>query len=422
MTIKTIGSTKMYTPASACCGTVVRYSSDSMEAVPDYSDEDLKAIEDNIPSVLGTALNSYFWSGYSTIDTTNDRSKMNYCNQHTHRFTDECLVNAAAIYYWQYYSSSSRTYRKICLTTKGYVKPTKPSYPGLEEVTEELRKEAWAHLQPSLNDGLSVANFLWELKDIRHLRSLARKLKEIVQSFGRKHSNTKTVAEVMLNWEFGIKPFTSDIEKMWDLFNKADKKLNAFISAGREVKAYHFRKDLTVDTTDVGSTSEFEDIIDETISTYSATLHASYTYRKPPKWEATLRMWGLRPTAEVIWNAIPWSFVVDWVIRVGDLLHQLDQDPNLTVHIKEYCDTMKASTTRICTRRKVPSDVYSKYKLLERSSYGRKSQDRLWSWEVRDYERVPGLPNTGYAFPVLDTLSTRELVLSGALLRTFNRS
>lgn len=36
------------------------------------------------------------------------------------------------------------------------------------------------------------------------------------------------------------------------------------------------------------------------------------------------RLYGLRPTPSVIYNAIPWSWMVDWFSNLGDIISNLD--------------------------------------------------------------------------------------------------
>lgn len=139
-----------------------------------------------------------------------------------------------------------------------------------------------------------------------------------------------------------------------------------------------------------------------------------------------MRVGGLRITPSTVWNAIPWTFVIDWLVNVTDFLEQFDRDPGLTVKVHDYCDTIK-SVSQNDFRRSLRNPSIANYKIpswgngsFVGSSVFHLSEDIdspiLWTWKRVHYKRVPGVPFTGYALPVLDSLSNRQLVLAGALL------
>jgi hypothetical protein len=146
---------------------------------------------------------------------------------------------------------------------------------------------------------------------------------------------------------------------------------------------------------------------------FHATLKCSYDYVKPSEFEGFRRVLGLRLTAEAIWNAVPFTFLIDWVLKVSKFLKQLDKDPNLTVNIKDYCWSLK--------RLAVVSYVSDKDGTYWGGTHSKRTYHNMgleyWRVERSTYTREPSVPNTGYAFPVFDSLSSRELVLAGALIR-----
>jgi hypothetical protein len=52
----------------------------------------------------------------------------------------------------------------------------------------------------------------------------------------------------------------------------------------------------------------------------------------------------------IIWNAIPFTFVVDWFLNVGDFLHsqRVDNFP-FTVYLDGFCESMSAKISRTIT-------------------------------------------------------------------------
>jgi hypothetical protein len=64
---------------------------------------------------------------------------------------------------------------------------------------------------------------------------------------------------------------------------------------------------------------------------------------------ALLDVLGVNLNPSVIWNALPWSFVVDWVIRVSKWLNQF-QTRNLepTTYIHQYCWSLHLQREIVC--------------------------------------------------------------------------
>lgn len=292
--------------------------------------------------------------------------------------------------------------------------PSRPAEPILPTVTEDMRAAAWEELLPRLETGFSLANFMWELgelpalmKTVAHVAGVVSN--PVVRSLLRK-LGSRTAAEALLIVSFALLPLKSDIEFIASTLPIMRKKINEFIANGMKPQSYHYRKSLgSNEVKSGGSYNRFR--IVRTESMYYATLRCRYRYQPLSELDALLRLWGLRVTPEAIWNAIPFSFVVDWILRVGDWLRQFDRDTAVTVEIIDYCDTVKALS--IVEEATGEGTACNDLTLLMQQYPG----VVMWRWTRSAYKRTPCLPNTGYYFPVLDSLSRRELVLSAALLR-----
>lgn len=263
------------------------------------------------------------------------------------------------------------------------------------------------------------------MRDFVMLITLSRKLANMVKTLDRKIVGTRTLAELTLAWSFGIEPMVRDLTELAKLYNSVDKRVNKFINDGKKVQSYHYMKELdNVGRTDISDAAcNYHYRYSESKSIYYATLKCSYDYKKPPHWESFRRVMGLNITPEVIWNAIPFSFLIDWVVKINDFLHQFDEDPNLVVHVKDYCDTVKNTKSEFTIPRNTHQEGFANgNQLMDASEYGRVRSEYGYLLKSTIYQRIPGIPDTGYAFPVLDKLSNRELVLGGALLRTFIRA
>lgn len=347
------------------------------------------------------------------------KRKFNYClhSKDTFEMHSNCITS-----YLVHCTHSRFTYGAAFHLKGGcWFTPSRPVEPTLPEVTQQMRARAWQELLPKLESGFSLLNFLWELKDLPSLFKQALKASRFIKNSDiikiLKKGNTKTASELLLAYSFAIAPFMADVESICDLLAACDKEVNKFIAEGKKAQSYHYREDLGSSTTSAGGSYD-RFLETETSAEYYATLRCKYLYKKPDVWVSLMRLWGLRVTPEALWNAVPFSFVVDWVLKIGDALQQFDRDCNLTVEVLDYCDTIKSKVVKrevagggsSCgdwrTAPAIPWFVHSHPGIV------------VWEWTRSIYNRVPTLPETGYYFPVLDALSMRELVLSAALLRT----
>jgi len=109
---------------------------------------------------------------------------------------------------------------------------------------------------------------------------------------------------------------------------------------------------------------------------------------------------GLDPG--IIWEAIPFSFVVDWFVRVGDWLHshRIDNYP-ATVHIDDFCKSVKYSIQRQTSFRAYP---------LDGSGYVHNVTESLVA-----YDRRVSVPVN---YELIDTRgwNTRKVLLSASLI------
>jgi len=56
--------------------------------------------------------------------------------------------------------------------------------------------------------------------------------------------------------------------------------------------------------------------------------------------DAFLKYWGLKFTPEVIWNGIPFSFLVDYFFKIGKSIHAMKTDPNVSLLKTQYCESI----------------------------------------------------------------------------------
>jgi hypothetical protein len=179
---------------------------------------------------------------------------------------------------------------------------------------------AFNKLYVQIPTNTSIANFLYEFKD----------WKSLIPSFKR---NLKSgVTGNILNVEFGWKPLIGDVKKLLNLQQDVAKRLKFL----RDTLGVRTRISVSGDIEPYGpasvQTGDFPHIqLKYAKDSYKGTwlcqgyltqnlqgLDDAYTEMKA--FSAAL---GLNSPARIVWNAIPYSFVVDWVTRFGSLLDRL---------------------------------------------------------------------------------------------------
>lgn len=177
--------------------------------------------------------------------------------------------------------------------------------------------QAFADLRPDLTIG-SIPNFLAELDEIPGLVRLWRKNLGLV----------KNVAGGFLNYKFGWKPLMGEIETT----------IKALIATRREIanfeKAcnvlFHRSKGMLNETQSISGADTYSA---ETQTKWKATLKQScvahIVYRPLPVYavgeldrriRGYLDALGFELNPSIIWDALPFTFVVDWFFNVGGFL------------------------------------------------------------------------------------------------------
>jgi hypothetical protein len=233
------------------------------------------------------------------------------------------------------------------------------------------QRTAWGTMQPRYEGDVNLFVFLAELKDFKELaRFLAKKpLRKLSNYFiklkrkiSKKSGNgllsqikrfdvTKPLAQAHLTNEFALKPLLSDIYsitcQMEVLASEAQK---LFADAGRERSSRHYTEELFREDYDERSAyyqSKYPYILQGTsnVMTFTATMEYSYEYNLRNTLEAFMKYWGLVPNAEAIWELIPFSFLVDYFIKIGDSIRVASRDSNVHLNLSQYCESFLSYQT-----------------------------------------------------------------------------
>lgn len=206
----------------------------------------------------------------------------------------------------------------------------------------------WKRFRPG-NPTADAAVFIAELKDVpRMLRGTAKFFQERWKNFKGMNSglSARALSDHWLNTQFGWLPFVNDLRK----FYKAFKLSRTLYENMRRDNGRWLKKGGTV----------LEDTSSEVVKTMTSTGHwpalptalmapgatGSYTLTdvlyKRIWFEARFRyyipdlgssywnmrahaaLFGLKPNPAVIWELIPWSWLVDWCSNAGDVMANFD--------------------------------------------------------------------------------------------------
>lgn len=220
--------------------------------------------------------------------------------------------------------------------------------PDLNSLLSRGIRAMWPGIPPSM----SLLNSIYELKDFRRLPKRVTKLKETLvklkKSFKSKGSlPLKELAHQLtsghLEYVFNLKPIISDVVAIMAAMRTVDKKLKGLINNQRKWRIRHFRVPITTDSPDF-ETKLYRDFpnhwgmpsydgvieVSRSVSDCNAWFHCmmEYNYYYPSyqaesaRLRAYLDYFGVNLNPAIIWNAIPYSFVVDWVLGVSSWLNQ----------------------------------------------------------------------------------------------------
>lgn len=175
-----------------------------------------------------------------------------------------------------------------------------------------------------------------------------------------------------LNIQFGWKPFVSDLRKAYHLMKTIDKQMAQIIrDNGRNIR----RRATIQDETATSQTVQESGVpwlnwvgvppsypisggcnpwSRSTVTTRTKTriwFAGSFRYYIPDtgswQWNARARaaLFGVLPTPELLWEVLPWSWLIDWFTNVGDVLANLS--PNAVDNlVMNYSFIMKEVSIR----------------------------------------------------------------------------
>jgi hypothetical protein len=239
-------------------------------------------------------------------------------------------------------------------------------------------KAALASMLPGIKAGLSAINSTIELKDFaslpRAIKSAAifaiknrKALAKIVRAIAIEVGDPRFVSGSYLQLKFNIQPLISDIMGVHRALATVEEKLRQLINGAGRPQHRHFSRMLLengpiADSSDYGHIYRQPEEIGAFVIDYSFSYLLRDTIQEPTLFHAeidynyTLSQFqleharvlalmdsvGINLNPAIVWNAIPFSFVVDWLLNVSSWLgdrKRLNMEPK--INIRRYLWSVK---------------------------------------------------------------------------------
>lgn len=384
-----------------------------------------KIITDSYSDVYDSShiLQSHNFNGNYTQDTFNEqityttlrknlRAKSNQCYHLKETFhysggTDALFLSNASPSGWTteyrgHHANACNAKASILNAVETQLVRTKGAVLGVDGQT--WVNSTWDHLRPDLRT-VSVPNFLADIED----------LKDLYKIWKKKLSIAKNLAGAHLNYKFGWKPTIGDLKDMIEGVTRLRSKLAAFkAQLGKTIQ---------------GSSSIAHGLPTSatgTIAFPSGSHTASYTASCIRKvscyiaWQpqplavigaldevlrGLLDSLGFELNPRIIWDAIPFTFVIDWFFGVGSWLDRFRIDAlelpiALVDSFLQYEETLHIEWTWL----RANDGTYTTRPKSAGATYERKFFHRMPLYP--DYATLTGL---GWRLP---TLNQAELLVS----------
>jgi hypothetical protein len=228
--------------------------------------------------------------------------------------------------------------------------------------------------------------------------NLARKTKSAVDA----------LSQAWLQYKYGILPFLADAQALQKEFHD---KVGYYTTTLQSKRAGV--RTTSIDRTKVSANGvlfgygwDVEKIVETEILSTSVCY---YQHLLELEARATLAYWGLHPSqfASVAWELVPYSFVADWFVNLGDWIRAISPTFNLTK--LGGCTSQKASIT--VSHRLLPPYYIgsSSYKLSS-------MQESTYTWNSSTLIRQVDTPGAGTPAFNADWYSFNRSISGAALL------
>lgn len=294
-----------------------------------------------------------------------------------------------------------------------------------EEELAAFNRRATEAMMPKIELTMDMPTFLTEITSLPDLfksgfvSKLLSKTKRFKKSLYRYESlGTETaLAGDYLNWQFGWSPTIADAKALYDDYQNLENKLDALLSGQGKVFTSHYTEVYELDPSTYvepkGSSQYFTYATGGLNIRLTATMRYRYKVkniegmsRKSLLFRARLDSLGFNNPLRTIWERVPFSFMLDWFVPVGDMLEQFRKRwIDSTVEISEYSISYKFEQPLVT-------------KITWTNNVG--GEWECGSTALSCYCRRRSLPDFDkFGLRVNNRFGSKQLLLSGALATSF---
>lgn len=225
--------------------------------------------------------------------------------------------------------------------------------------------QAWNKFKPGKPD-VGLAQFIAELKDISGLKMQFLQFSQGLRKF------LKGGGQNYLAVQFGWRPFINDLKDWWSSIRQIDKRIAALRKLNGQ---WHRRGGTLFEDSSTSTSSGTDNIITpgnyltakgwkvDTESINKCWFKGSFRYFIPglddPRWgklRAISELWDLSITPELVWELLPWSWLVDWFANVGTVISNWQSQISDQV-VGRYAYVMYSTNQRVTWR----ADAINRY-------------------------------------------------------------
>lgn len=261
---------------------------------------------------------------------------------------------------------------------------------------QALINEAFDKLRPDLTVA-GIPNFLVDIADLNSLFKLWK----------RRMSLAKNVAGLHLNYKFGWKPTIGDLRGALEGITGLQKKLKAFRDSIGKTIQVSTKQNLGLPSSASGSFAwpSGSNSVSWTAScTRSCTAYIAYKPQMPAIMNemetvlyGLLDSLGFELNPRIVWDALPFSFVIDWFFGVGNWLNRFKIDtvelPILLVDgFLQYKETLHIEWSWLRA-----NDTYTSRPKSDNAVY-----ERTFFHRVPIYPDYASLTGLGWKMPTLN--------------------
>lgn len=190
-----------------------------------------------------------------------------------------------------------------------------------DEILEDNARRALRRFFKQMPQEVEGLNFLYEIKKIHEL------VPRVLSSLAA------TIAAGYLNWSFGWAPFLSDLRKLFNITNTVQQRLRYLRETwGKKIRLSYKKEDIWqppavpfyVDTGNLPFRTRAERVEYRADIQCNAWLthHLDQLDDKLTEIRALAIALGFGNPLQAIWQAIPFSFIVDWVLGVSTVFEE----------------------------------------------------------------------------------------------------